>query len=90
MFDNEIDWVTRLECPLSAVRRARGQLTPDTFKYKYKTGASGKPFVKASQDNHYADRTALSRRRTIQISDPSTFDGSVADYQAMRTYQLGP
>ena len=34
MFDNEIDWVTRLEC--SSVRREAHEVTkdPDTFKYK--------------------------------------------------------
>ena len=34
MFDNEIDWVTRLECRLTAVRRMEWQETPNTFIYK--------------------------------------------------------
>ena len=34
MFDNEIDWVTRLECRLTAVRRIEWQKTPNTFIYK--------------------------------------------------------
>ena len=34
MFDNEIDWVTRLEGRLTAVRRREWQMTPNTFIYK--------------------------------------------------------
>lgn len=30
--------------------------------------------------NNLADRTGLSRRRTVQVSAFSTFDGSVGDY----------
>ena len=34
MFDNEIDWVTRLECDPAAVRRKGERNTPNMFKYK--------------------------------------------------------
>jgi hypothetical protein len=34
MFDNEIDWVTRLECSVSAVRRTGWQQDPRAYTYK--------------------------------------------------------
>ena len=34
MFDNEIDWVTRLEIRLSAVRHAFGRKFPGAYTYK--------------------------------------------------------